>query len=258
MSHRRGTAAALHGREIEWSTRSVTWCEVVRPALVLGSTQRDEVVAAGAAGLDVARRRSGGGAVLVEPGRVVWADVVVPAGDPLWQADVGRAAWWLGGVWGAALACLGVGGAEVHRGGLVRTRWSSWVCFAGLGPGEVTVGGRKIVGLSQRRTRHGALFQCAVPMSWDPRPLLAALALPGDERRAAAGELDGAVATVAGRSVPDVQAAFVAALATVPSRPGRASGPAAAGPEGVAQQRQVAESLVDRPPGVAGHEQGGQ
>lgn len=192
----------------------MTWCEVTRPAVVLGSTQGYGVVVPGAAGLDVARRRSGGGAVLVEPGRVVWADVVVPAGDELWLADVGRAAWWLGDVWAAALVALGLVGAPVavHRAGLVRAPWSSLVCFAGLGPGEVTVGGRKAVGISQRRTRDGALFQCAVPLAWDPSPLLAALSLAPAERDAARVDLSEAVLALAGRSAAEVEAAFLASL----------------------------------------------
>jgi len=189
----------------------VTWCEVTRPAVVLGSTQPDDMVVPGASGLDVVRRRSGGGAVLVEPGRVVWADVVVPAGDPLWRADVGRAAWFVGEAWVAALADLGVGGGVVHRSGLVRSAWSSWVCFAGRGPGEVTVDGRKVVGISQRRTREGALFQCAVPLAWDPVPLLAALAMSPAERATAAGAL-AAVVAVSGRSAEALEAAFLAAL----------------------------------------------
>ncbi|MFP5376304.1 MAG: lipoyl protein ligase domain-containing protein [Acidimicrobiia bacterium] len=197
----------MHGRHVDLSARSVAFCTVSEPAVVLGSTQADAAVAPGA-GLGVARRRSGGGAVLVEPGRLVWADVVVPAGDRLWHADVGRAAWWLGEAWSAALAALGVGPAAVHRGGLVRSRWSPWVCFAGLGPGEVTVGGRKAVGIAQRRRRRGALFQCAVPLAWDPAPLLAALALSPAEREAAGADLAGAVAPV-DRPPAQVEAAFL-------------------------------------------------
>lgn len=195
---------------VDWARRSVTWCEVTAPAVVLGSTQGDEVVLAGY--LEVARRRSGGGAVLVAPGEVVWADVVVPASDPLWDADVGRATWWLGEVWAAALASLGIAGAGVHRGGLVTTRWSPWVCFAGLGPGEVTVGGCKVVGLSQRRTRDGALFQCAVPLAWDPVALLDALSLAPADRSAAAADLAGAVLPLSGRAPAEVEAAFLAHL----------------------------------------------
>ena len=39
-------------------------------------------------GVAVVRRRSGGGAVLLDPGGVVWVDVVVPRHDPRWDDDV--------------------------------------------------------------------------------------------------------------------------------------------------------------------------
>ncbi len=176
----------MNSRTIDWSVRSITFCEVTRPALVLGSTQPVTDVdakASAAAGLDVTRRRSGGGAVLVEPDRLVWVDVVVPAGDPLWQRDVGRAFWWLGDVWAAALLSLGVAGAAVHRGALVSSRWSRMVCFAGLGAGEVTgAGRRKLVGISQRRVRDGSLFHCAVPLAWDPAAMSALLSLDDASR----------------------------------------------------------------------------
>lgn len=215
MSRLTGSAADLHGRDIDWTARSVTWCEVTAPAVVLGSTQpASHLVGPRArqdAGVEVARRRSGGGAVLVAPGQVAWADVVVPAGDPLWCDDVGRAVWWLGEAWAAALSGLGAGPGAVHRGGLVRSAWSPWVCFAGLGPGEVTVAGAKVVGTAQRRTRHGALFQCAVPLVWDPPVLLGLLALSAAQRAAAASELAGAVRPVGGRA-GDVEAALLAHL----------------------------------------------
>jgi len=131
------------------AARSVWVHDVDRAALVLGSSQRDGVVdveAAQRAEVDVVRRRSGGGAVLLVPGDVVWVDVIVPVGDPLWDADVGRSMWWLGDVWNTVVG----GDTDVHRGPLQTNEWSSLVCFAGLGPGEVTVAGRKAVGLSQR------------------------------------------------------------------------------------------------------------
>ena len=96
----------------------------------------------------------------------------------------------MGEAWGAALGELGVS-AAVHRGPLVRSTWSADVCFAGLGPGEVTVGGRKVVGISQRRTRAAARFQCAALGRWDPAAIVPLLGLPpaagGDLADVAAG-----------------------------------------------------------------------
>lgn len=160
--------------------------------MVLGSAQPErsvDLAAAAAAGVEVVRRRSGGGAVLVGPGQVVWVDLVVPAGDPLWSADVGRAMWWVGDLWVAALADVGVEGVAAWHGALRRSRWSDLVCFAGLGPGEVTVRGAKVVGVSQRRTRAGALLQCAALRSWQPEALLGLLALSAAERAQATAEL---------------------------------------------------------------------
>lgn len=186
--------------------------EVSRPAMVLGSAQDPAEVldhrAVGAGGVEVVRRRSGGGAVWLQPGEVVWVDVLVPAGHPRWDPDVGRAAHWVGEAWAAALHEAGVGGARVHRSGMVRSPWSGAVCFAGLGPGEVTdAGGRKLVGISQRRTRSVARFQCALLASWDPVPYTRFLA--AHPPQAALAE----VAVGVGPSAERALSAFVARLA---------------------------------------------
>lgn len=155
---------------------------VDRPALVLGSSQADDVVDAAAAtdaGLTVVRRHSGGGVVLLVPGEHVWLDVWLPAGDPRWVDDVGRAADWLADVWVRALDASGVDGATAHRGPMVPGEWGAHVCFAGLGPGEVTAGDRKVVGISQRRTREWVRFQCVVHRRWDAAATFGALAVPG-------------------------------------------------------------------------------
>jgi lipoate---protein ligase len=57
------------------------------------------------------------------------------------------------------------------------------VCFAGLGPGEVHRGGRKVVGLAQWRGREGALFSAAAYRRFDPGPLLDALDLGPDDHQ---------------------------------------------------------------------------
>ncbi len=166
---------------------------------MLGSTQPPEVVdqvAVEASDVSVVRRRSGGGAVLVGTGDAVWVDVFVPADDTLWDRDVGRAANWLGRVWVDALAELGVG-ADCYDGPFLASPWSSLVCFAGLGPGEVRVGGAKVVGISQRRTRAGALFHCAALLHWDPAPILGLLHLGSRPQGQAERDLAGVAAGIA-------------------------------------------------------------
>ncbi len=183
-----GPPAELHGRDLPPAmTRRVDVLEPTTPAIVLGSTQRAEGI--DGRGVDVVRRRSGGGAVFVAPGDPLWVDVDLPAGDRLWDDDVGASFLWLGEVWAEVLVDLGLP-AEVHRGAFQPGPWGATVCFAGRGPGEVFVDGAKVVGLAQRRTRAGARFQCAVPARWDPGALIEAL-VPPDEQPAARDELAG-------------------------------------------------------------------
>lgn len=187
-----GPAGPQHGRSLPEPARRAAWVHrVLRPALVLGSRQSDaDVDHAALAGVDVelARRRSGGGAVLLQPDTSCWIDLVVPAGDPLWDDDVVQASAWVGALFVRALAAQGVAG-QVHGGRLQAGRWGAAVCFAGVGPGEVLVAGRKVVGLSQRRTRLGARFQCVVEPAWSAPSVLDLLALAPDVRRQAAAEL---------------------------------------------------------------------
>lgn len=218
IEHRLGSPGFLHGLDLPDPVRRSVWVMgATTPALALGSAQRPDVVDPGAAaarGLEVVRRHSGGGAVLVEPDAMRWLDVLLPAGDPLWDDDVGRSFHWVGESFAEALGTLGIA-AEVHRGPAVRTEWSSLVCFGGLGAGEVTVGGRKVVGLSQRRTRAGARFQCLVLAAWDPRPLLDVLALgPADRARATADLADVAAGVGTDRLGPLV----AAVLSTIEAR----------------------------------------
>ncbi len=198
MEETKGLAADLHDRPIPDPPRPAVWIHrVERPALVLGSTQREQDLVEvagwdahgdGEAAPEICRRRSGGGLVTLLPGNDLWIDVVLPATSRLWVDDVGEAALWLGDVWaatlgtilpdarivvdrGAADATIGQSAlpVRVHRGPLRARDAGRLVCFAGLGPGEVTVAGRKVVGLSQRRTRSSARFQTVMTWSWPGR-----------------------------------------------------------------------------------------
>ena len=159
-AHRRaGSAGELHGLDLLGApTRSWWVFDVDAPAVVLGSAQR-AVPAMDLVDVEIAQRRSGGGAVNLSPDGSVWIDVVLPRSDPLWLDDVSRSALWLGDVWVSALAACGVHG-EVHHGPAQLGDMAAAACFAGVAPGEVVAGGRKLVGVSQRRTRGGARFQC--------------------------------------------------------------------------------------------------
>jgi lipoate---protein ligase len=200
IDERTGGASSLRAAwpEVERhpGSRALAVCRVAAPALVLGSTQAATVVdgvRCAASGIDVVHRRSGGGAVLVTPEDPVWIDAWVPVGDPLWRSDVGRAFDWLGDSWVQALGRSGITGVSAHRRGYVpRTPWSTAVCFGGVGAGEVvTDDGRKLVGLAQRRNRHGAWFHGACVLRWDPGPLVDLLVLSEAERESARAGLAG-------------------------------------------------------------------
>ncbi len=161
-----------------------------RPGIVLGRAQKVDDgfgARAAAAGFDVARRVSGGAAVVVGPGECVWVDVVVARGADGWNDDIGKAGCWMGDQWVAALTAVGVSGTRVHRGAMQKLPGSDTVCFAGIGPGEVLrADGAKLVGVSQRRTRSWALFQCAIPHRFDPSPLIEVLGPRAEAARSAA------------------------------------------------------------------------
>jgi lipoate---protein ligase len=159
--------------------------DVAGPTLVLGSTQHRDLVDEGALrgrGVDLVRRRGGGGAVYLGPGEQLWLDVWLPRDDPLWMPDVSAAAEWVGAWWMEALAESGPHGLGIHRGRSVPGEFGDLVCFAGRGPGEVFHGDAKVVGLSQWRSRQGALFSTCAYLRWHPAALLDVVALEEDTR----------------------------------------------------------------------------
>ena len=204
--HWRGSVGELHGLDPDPDVDREVW--LMSPhetALVLGSAQPDDIAASPEAG--VVRRRSGGGAVLVTPEDSVWIDVVIGRSDPLWDDDVSRAPLWLGQVWAAALMQLGVGHGEVfdrYEAG----PWGRLACFASRGPGEVLIEGAKAVGITQRRTRTTARFQCLLYRRWDPEQLIARLVESSEQLRNA---LASAAWPVDARS-DEVHSAFIACL----------------------------------------------
>lgn len=225
VDHRSGPAAALHAA---WpavaddpGSRRVAVCRPDRPTVVLGSTQGDSVVdpvRLARSGAVLARRRSGGGAVWVAPDDPAWVDVWIPKDDTLWEDDVTVSFEWVGAAWCRAVEALGVDRATVHRGRPVATTaWADLVCFGGIGAGEVSApDGRKIVGLAQRRTRHGAWFHGAAYVRWDPRPLVDVLSIADQQRARVLEDLRPAVAGLDGWGAGSGIDLFGALLAALP------------------------------------------
>lgn len=204
-----GTAAEIHDRPPSGGP-ALWWCRPTGPSVVLGSSQAGETLDEAAAerlGLAVARRRSGGAAVVVIPGEMVWLDVVVPLDAVAWARDLRSSMRWFGRAWAAALGGLGI--AASHReAGMVRPDVAATVCFAGLGPGEVVdASGAKLVGLSQRRTSSTIRLQSMCHRRWRADRYAALFpALRGT------GDLDAVVATV-DRPDDEIVAAVAAAVA---------------------------------------------
>lgn len=163
---REGSAHDLHQSDHNPVQPTLILNQVKHPAVVLGSTQRNEVLNADvvqSAGLHVARRRSGGGYVVMIPGESMWVDIYLPRHDDRWHDDVERATWWLGRAWQSWLVELGITGTwSMHERGVSDRKLGRLICFAAAGPGELFLDGQKIVGISQHRNRYRARFQCVI------------------------------------------------------------------------------------------------
>lgn len=180
-----GTAADFHAMELP-TERALWWCQVQDPTVILGSTQTVDDVDQNIAvesGLLVSRRRSGGGAVFVHPTDSVWVDITISRNDPLWKDDVVKSMLWLGDLFVEALSPWVQ--AQVYRDSFSTGVDGRVVCFASSSPGEVFVGTDKLVGISQRRSRDGARFQCVLYRQWQPTEWSHVLASPDVRSRVA-------------------------------------------------------------------------
>lgn len=216
-----GEAAALLARSAalldalaEDPTPVLRWYRAATPALVIGRGQRlpepPAVAPSAGSAPAVVRRDSGGGAVLLDES-VLCLDVALPAAHPLAAGEPMAAFDRVGARWAAALRELGIHDVQVHpTAASAGPRALAVVCFAVAGRGEVLVGGRKLVGLSQRRRRAGSLVQCALLRRWQPAALLEALGPQAPAADAVAERAVGLDELPGGREIDD--ATLIAAV----------------------------------------------
>ncbi|GAC1309920.1 MAG: ligase [Ktedonobacteraceae bacterium] len=211
-----------------WHPVTLYWSMAEPAAIVLGFSQRDDLLNAAAMAqwkMPIYHRRAGGAAVLVGP-QLLGLDVVLPAGHPLILADIVKSYCWLGEAWVKALRQFGVQArivtpqeAHAQRALLKQAQTAERemllrrACYGALSPYEVVVGQRKVVGLDMIRRRAGSLLQAGVLLHWETEQVAQLLGHTAEEELLLRnGLLERAIGldTLAGRAVTaqEVIAAF--------------------------------------------------
>ena len=183
------TPAVVLGRSQQALARQAALAQPAGPlAQPAGQKAGQEAGPGSGAGLPLVERRAGGGAVLVGPWMLSMS-LAVPV-DHSWVAgrSTGVSYDALGRAWTEALHLLGVDAHPADEAEAQRARAGlEWACFAGITRHEVLVGPRKIVGLAQRRHRHGVLYVAGLLVEPVPWPQLVETMRPWLDRGRVAG-----------------------------------------------------------------------
>ena len=171
----RGDTEELYDYDVvrQLTERTMFVVRVASPTVVLGGSQLASVLQPDREDVVVRRRRGGGGCVYLQPDDL-WIDWWIPREDECWRLDVHEASYVVGEWWSAALRDQGLA-PVMHQGRVIDQPDYRVVCFSGRGPGEVFLGERKAVGVTQWRVREG-LFLSTVMHAHSSEPLLDFLA----------------------------------------------------------------------------------
>jgi len=163
------TAQELHNADFKDSIKpTIIVNQLSQDALVLGSSQSIQLDTARASenNIEICKRKSGGGLVYMNHKQDLWVDIYLPNNSPLFVKDIGKSFLWVGQLWKDALSSYWTKDQLV----MAETKHpenslSKLICFEGVGHGEILLNGpngklKKIVGLSQKRKRHGCKIQC--------------------------------------------------------------------------------------------------
>lgn len=161
------------------------------PGVVFGCSQAALLARAqqGRAGIELAQRRSGGGAVLTGPW-MLSTSILLPSDHRLLAGGTVASYRWLGALIAGLLRDMNVPAHALAPDEARRAPDDptlSWACFGALSPWEVVVGRRKIVGLAQLRRRNGVLLTSGTLLARpDWEALCAVLDRPADDADALA------------------------------------------------------------------------
>lgn len=170
-----GLASIVHANPMrDIDERTIRFVNVTRSALVLGSNQNPNSISPELLAqfdAELVNRRSGGGAVFLAPELQLWVDISVPRRDKLFVDDLRKSFLPIGSMFMELLSKYSSDDLHMHEGGLSGGSLARTICFAGLGPGEITFEGSKMVGISQRRNAQGSVFQCTLYARYPYHPI---------------------------------------------------------------------------------------
>lgn len=163
-----GTAQSLHDyRPDDLGIQALVELVPRTEALVFGAAQRSEAELLRRAEVyphEIALRDSGGGVVAVGPTEQIWFGLYLRAKEGFLADDYSKQLVSLGEAVGVALTEHGMEGVSVTRSSYLPDVAKS-LCFAGQSYGEILVFGKKLVGLSLRRSKTWSVFHVMIPIA---------------------------------------------------------------------------------------------
>ena len=202
------------------------WWLPSSPAIVVGLGLRHrihsviDVDRTRAAGVTVLDRKAGGGAVYLDRANMLCGALAVPTASV--PADVTESYRWLGDTLLEALRYLGVAAERVStedaRANVARLRAARSpllsTCYGALSPHELTVEGKKLVGLAQVRRRETTLYVLGILLR-DQSPLAEYLVGDDDTLRAELARRTVGLSSLTSRSAFEVVEAVADAMPSV-------------------------------------------
>lgn len=149
-----------------------------KPAIILGAAQRpdeQQLARAAAQGVELVRRKSGGGAVMAGA-EMLSVSVFLPRHHPISKGSTVKAYHWIGALWQKVFASYGLYSHLPNTEEIARSKQrtellsTDWACYGGVAHGELLdQQGRKLLGVAQIRSRYGCVLTCGLylyPPNW--------------------------------------------------------------------------------------------